>query len=477
MDYTDHLIVDLDGTLTRSDTLYEAFFKFIKLDFYSNLILSIKWVLKGKLFFKNELSKVVLIDPSKLPFSEEVIDCIKEHKRNKYRIILCSASHERQVKLVADHLGIFDDHYGSTLTRNIKGKDKLAFIVRKLGIEKFSYIGNSKADIYLWQKSKIIYLANCNFLLKRKIRNDFNTCIDLTKCKNFYYQFKEFIKAARIYQWVKNLLVFIPMILAASFDQNDFYETLVAFICISLSASAVYITNDIFDIESDRNHPRKKLRPIANGEISIPIAIFTAMFLFTVSVLISYLFFSLEFLILILSYILLNFLYSTGLKKLDYVALFILSIFYTFRIFAGGIASSIEVSKWLIFFSIFFFLSLSAVKRLGELYNLTASEFEGSGRGFKKQDYKQLKLFSLSNALLSFLVLSFYLFSENALRIYENTSFLYLIPILTFAWFYNLYHSSVNGNLTDDPIIYAMKDEKSLIIGLITIVSFILALI
>ena len=236
MDYTDHLIVDLDGTLTRSDTLYEAFFKFIKLDFFSNLILSIKWVLKGKLFFKNELSKVVLIDPSKLPFSEEVIDCIKEHKKNKYRIILCSASHERQVKLVADHLGIFDDHYGSTLTRNIKGKDKLAFLVRKLGIEKFSYIGNSKADIYLWQKSKIIYFANCNFLLKRKIRNDFNTCIDLTKCKNFYYQFKEFIKAARIYQWVKNLLVFIPMILAASFNQNDFYETLVAFICISLSA-------------------------------------------------------------------------------------------------------------------------------------------------------------------------------------------------------------------------------------------------
>ena len=477
LDYTEHLIVDLDGTLIRSDTLLEAYIKFIKLSFIKNLFLSMKWLLKGKKYFKEKLSKEVLIDPATLPYSEEVIDCVKEHKENKNKIILCSASHKKQVKLIADYLGIFDDHYGSSLDKNIKGKAKYEFIDKELGIKNFSYIGNSKEDIFLWQKSKIIYFANCNFLLKRRIRKDFSLCIDLTENESFYYQVKKFLKALRVYQWIKNFLVFVPMILASAFNVNNLYESFIAFICISLSASAVYITNDIFDIESDRYHPRKRFRPIANGEISIPVAGVSALLLFVVSAIVSSLNFPLIFLLLILGYILLNILYSSGLKKLNYIALFILSIFYTFRIFAGGIASSIEVSKWLIFFSIFFFLSLSTVKRLGELYNLTISEFEKSERGFKKEDAKKLKVFSLSNATLSCSVLTFYLFSENALLIYENTTFLYLIPLLTFAWFYNLYRSSLSGDLTDDPLIYAVKNPKSLVMGFITIVSFILALI
>ena len=290
--------------------------------------------------------------------------------------------------------------------------------------------------------------------------------------KKYFY----FLEVFRAYQWVKNFLVFVPMFLANDFSQDTLFSASFTFISFCLMASVVYILNDISDIEEDRKHPRKKYRVFARGEVSIDHGYLISAFLFVFCQIISFFLVNFLFLALINIYLLANIAYSNFLKKLSYVGLLSLSFFYTLRIIGGGISTDLEISFLLLSFSFIFFFGLSCMKRLGELISLKNEEIKASDRGFSFSDKKNLKLFSFLCSFISSFILFLYLFSPKALEIYSNINFLFLAPILVFAWNLNILHYCLKGVMDDDPVIFAMSNKLSLFLLFLLSLIFLLAI-
>lgn len=286
-----------------------------------------------------------------------------------------------------------------------------------------------------------------------------------------------YIQSMRIYQWIKNFLVFVPMFLANQVNLYNFTSSSITFISFSLAASAVYISNDIFDLEKDRKHPRKKKRVLASRKITITEGYFLLSSLAILSLLIGICFLNIKFTILLVCYFLLNFLYSSFFKGLKYTSLILLSSFYVMRVISGGFSSNLEISIWLLIFSLSFFFGLASLKRLSEMRILSEEELQNSKRGFKLQDYDGLKFLSISSSLLGSSVLLIYLFSNQAAKIYENLNLLYFMPVLLFIWFINLWFAGIKGKIIDDPIIFASRDRKSLFVAFLIFIFFISSII
>ncbi len=472
----DYLIVDLDGTLTPSDTLEESIISFIKEDPIKNFFIFFLLLFQGKENVKEKMSQNSLIEFENLNFSKEVVSIIEKKKKEGSIIILCSASHQRQVSKISEKLKIFDYAFGSRKNLSLKGLKKIEYIKNHFEMDSFSYIGNSKEDIPIWKISNEAFIYSKNIFFRVKDEEIKKNLIFLNKKVSFFEKIRSFLKALRVYQWVKNLLIFVPMMLAANFGFSSFLTSTIAFFSFSLISSSVYIFNDIFDIHKDRFHPRKKERPITKGEISIFQSLLIFILLLSFSFFISISFLPVSFFWVILTYIVLNFLYSFYFKKLTTFSLLILSFFYSIRVYAGGEATNLDISIWLISFSFFFFLGLSSIKRLGELTQLSENEILKAERGFKYSDINLLKIFSLLTGSAGCLLLAVYLFSNQAIEIYTNPFYLFFIPFITFGWFFNIYKTSVDGKITDDPIVFAIRDRLSILMGTLVVFFFIIAL-
>ena len=404
------LFVDLDGTLIKSDLLFECLVPIIKNYFYA-LFLAPFWLLKGKAYLKDKFSDLVSINPEILPYNNNVLEYIRKEKENGSKIILATASNIKLAKSISDYLGIFDDVIASSKEENLKGKNKLNKI--KLYIEnnntnkEFSYIGDSEADVKIFNETNIpIVVGNKNVFNKIKSKNDKTTFVDGEND----FSLKKFFKMIRTYQWVKNFLIFLPLILAHKFlDVNLLLKALVAFFSFSFLASSVYIINDIMDVESDRIHPSKKNRPIASGAVKISSALKVAFILMPLSFIIS-IFLGKEFLFVLLTYFITTSCYSFYLKKIMLVDILILSLLYTVRMFAGGVALNIYLSPWLFMFSMFFFFSLACAKRYSELYAVRNNlQDEIKGRGYQAQDLEQIQIFGSSSGYIAILIFALYI--------------------------------------------------------------------
>ena len=470
-----YLIVDLDGTLISGDSLQETIIEFLKKNIFNALKIPFM-LFKGKANFKTKLANEILIEPQNFDFSKEVISLIEEKKNQGYKIILCSGSHQKQLSLVAEKLNYFDYVFGTSEDINLKGIRKIKFIKKYVDLDTFSYVGNSTDDIEIWNESEEAFFINKNIFFKVQNKKIRTRLTNLLSTKTLKEKITSLVKLLRIYQWVKNLLIFVPMFLAANLDYLSFKNAFIAFLSFSFIASSIYIFNDIIDIHKDRFHPRKKKRPITCGEISILQSILISVSLITLSIFISLSFLPLNFSMILIFYIFLNFLYSLYLKKIIYFSLIVLSSFYSLRIIAGGEATNLDISFWLIFFSIFFFLGLSTMKRLGELLQLTKSEIELAQRGFKIRDVNSLKVLSVFSSACGCLLLTFYLFSSQALMIYSNPLYLIFIPFITFGWFLNLFNAATKEGISDDPIVFAIRDRISILSGILVIIFYTLAL-
>ncbi len=241
--------------------------------------------------------------------------------------------------------------------------------------------------------------------------------IKLKTSENIFFSY---LKAIRIHQWVKNFLVFIPMLASHQITIQNINNSFLAFIAFCIIASSGYIINDLLDLKADRSHPYNKLRPFASGALSIKhgliIFFILCFFGFTLSFLIS-----VNFLFLILSYWILSLLYSFIFKKKIIIDIFTLGILYTLRIFGGSFATEIEMSLWLFAFSIFLFLSLAAVKRLSELINLKEKNvFKIEGRSYNLDDLPIVRIFAIFFGSISIVVIAFYINSPNILDLYSK---------------------------------------------------------
>jgi len=467
------LYIDLDGTLIKTDLLFETFIEFIKKNPF-NILLSIRWLLKGKAYLKSKLAQNTFLDIEKLPYNEPFLSYLKNESNNGRKIILATATNFTLAKRVSNYLKIFSDIIASDEKKNIKGKTKLSQIEENSGNSLFDYAGNSKNDLIIFKHSKSSILVNFN---KRLISRS----TDIRVAKSFDSKnslLRNLIIAIRPHQWVKNLLIFVPLFVSTQwYIPKLIIRASIGFISYSLVASSVYVINDIFDIQNDRAHIKKKYRPFAAGDLAVGHGLIIFLFLALAGLFAGYLLDRTYFFLLI-AYVALNFLYSIYLKSLVLIDILILSQFYTLRVVSGGVITDIELSFWLLAFSVFIFFSLAIAKRYTEL--MLSKDYKKKkirGRGYTTNDLNILNIMGVTNGYLAVLVLALYINSHQVVLTYSSPKILWGVCVIFFFWISHVWIKANRGELEADPIIFAIKDHTSLVVFVLLIIDVILAII
>jgi 4-hydroxybenzoate polyprenyltransferase len=466
------LVVDLDGTLIHSDLLDEGLiilFRKNPLYIFSCII----WLLKGKVNLKKEISNKIQIPYELLPTNKELMSFLQTELSKGRQIILATASLKSHAEGIAKTFPIFDNIFG-TEEVNLKGENKLKVLIDEYGEFKFDYIGNSSSDIKIFAKSRYAYLVNPSRSLERKT----------SKISELKYSWKskrinvtDYIKAIRVYQWLKNLLIFIPIITSHSFHSLKLMLlTTNAFFAFSMIASSGYVINDLLDLNSDRRHPRKRLRPFASGRLSIKSGVALAVILFSVGIFVASKL-NVPFFITFLIYFITSFSYSLYFKKVVLYDVFILALLYSIRVIAGGMVSGIAISFWLIAFSTFLFLSLAFVKRYSELMNIkTNTDLKDRGREYFISDLNLLQIMGIVSGFMSVVVFALYIDSPVVNQLYTHPQFLWGISLLFLFWISRIWITTNRGEMTDDPILYAVKDVRSYFIFILIGIMLVLAI-
>jgi 4-hydroxybenzoate polyprenyltransferase len=459
------LCVDLDGTLIPTDCLSESIVELLRNNFFMIFLLPF-WLIKGKAFFKEKIVSRIIPKPDELPYNEDIIEYLKLQKEEGRELILVTASHQRIAVRIGEYLNIFDELIGSDLDRRTKGKSKQKYLVDRFGEMGFDYAGDSKADLHVWKSARkaIIVHPKDNTLEKA------NKIVEIEK---IFYKEKNslmtYLKQIRVYQWIKNILIFLPLLMAHKLSEPMlFIDAIIAFLAFSFTASFVYILNDLVDLPSDRKHPRKKNRPLASGRIPILYGAIIAPFLLAIGIILSIFFLSAEFLYILIAYLVITSLYSFVLKKIYILDIIVLSILYTIRLIAGALAVDVPLSQWLMEFSVFFFLSLAINKRFTELYVMQQKNKENAaGRGYTVSDIDLMRVIGPVSGYISVLVFVLYLHSDEVVVLYKNAHILWLVAVCLLYWITRIWFITTRGKMHDDPIIFTGKDPVSYIIGII----------
>jgi 4-hydroxybenzoate polyprenyltransferase/phosphoserine phosphatase len=467
------LFVDLDGTLITSDILWESFLAFLKKHPAEAFNIPL-WLSRGKAVLKRELAERVTLDVTTLPYNSEVVEFLKSEKARGRQIILATASDEAFAQKIAEHTQLFSKVLSSDGTTNLSGSRKLSVIKSMTNGIGFDYIGNATVDLPLWAAAnRAMVVTSSKNLLKKAEK--------ITAEQHVFPQqnslLKTLTKALRVHQWVKNLLIFVPLIMAHVFSAELFLKAVLAFFSFSFCASSVYLLNDLLDIESDRVHPRKKKRPFAAGTLPIPLGIAIAPMLLVVSFAIAWIFLPLNFLLLLGFYYALTTCYSFFLKRIVILDVLVLAGLYTLRIFSGAMAVDVPVSPWLLAFSTFTFLSLAFVKRYAELNILIEQNKTGNkARGYNVDDLHFVGSVGPSSGYMAALVLALYINSADVVKLYDRPMVLWLAGLCFLYWITRVWMLAHRGQMVDDPIIFTFKDKISYIVGALVFVILLIAM-
>ncbi len=466
------LFVDLDGTLVSTDILWESCLLFIKR--YSFLFWKlIVWSFYGKAYFKEQVAKKVIPNVETLPYRDEVMAYVSNAKNLGRDIYLITASNQIVANSISKHLEIFTATIGSSSKLNLKGKNKLNAIQNTIGAKKFDYIGDSKADVEIWRAAHTAIICGS----KHKIANQLNKDKIVILPEAGQGLIKKWIKALRLYQWSKNGLLFLALFMSHRIiEPNLFKQAVIAFFSFSLSASAVYILNDLFDLEADRKHPSKKNRHFASGKLPVINGIMAIPGLLIISFLLAVVLLPNIFTIALIIYLLTTTSYSLYFKEKLFIDVIILGTLYTLRVLAGGLAVSVEISSWLLGFSLFFFLSLAFMKRYADLLLIkNNNQEELFGRGYSVIDLDIVQKLGISSGFISLLILALYINGDQVMVLYKQPELIWLtIPILLY-WLMRMWFVAHKGKMTDDPIVFAIKDKSSYITFVFILIIIIVA--
>lgn len=464
------LVVDLDNTLLKSDALVESFWSAAGRDWRSPFR-AVCELTQGKAALKRYLAGASHIDVTTLPYNADVINYIEDWREGGGRTALVTASDEAIAKRIGAHLELFDEVHGSNGTENLKGVNKANFLIENYGEKQFSYIGDSEADLAVWKHAKrAITVTSSQAMMTRASQ----VAVEIEHLAPHEYQWSMYLKAIRPHQWLKNMLVFVPMLAAHQIDGTTILASILAFIAFSLVASSVYILNDLLDLDADRAHPRKRERPFASGGIPITSGLWMAGGLLAGGAIIAA-FFDPAFFAVIAGYYALTTGYSLYLKRRIVIDICALAALYTIRIIAGGAATGIPLSVWLLAFSIFFFLSLASVKRQAELVDSTErGKLEASGRGYHVDDLQIISIISISAGYVSVLVMALYVNSPSVMELYTYPEAMWGVCAVMLFWITNTVMLAHRGMMHDDPVVYAAKDRLSQVCFLI-VVAFVVA--
>ena len=458
------LVVDLDGTLVSTDLLHESLLSLLRSHPLSLLVLPFR-IFSGKASFKRYVTQRTQLTPETLPYNQELLEWLVEQRNNGREIILCTASDRRFAEQVAEHLELFDDVMASDGITNLGGEMKASALCERLGKGQFDYVGNSTADLPIWECASRGVVVNASEKLSRRAAD---SCPVAKTFPAHPATIRVWAGAIRMQQWLKNLLLFAPVLAAhTALDFPMGLAMLLAFIAFSLSASATYLVNDLLDLDSDRLHPRKRLRPFAAGVISIPLGLAAAAGLLAAGLVLAF-FVGHLFLVCLLTYLALTLTYSWYLKRLLLLDCITLAMLYTLRIIAGAAAVNMGLSFWLLAFSVFLFLSLAFVKRYAELEVLLLEGREyAHGRAYRISDASLLQTLGVSSGFAAALVLSLYLNSEEVLLLYNTPEIVWGAVLVLLYWISWMWMQAHRGLMHDDPLVFAIKNPVSLLAGAI----------
>jgi 4-hydroxybenzoate polyprenyltransferase len=453
------IAVDLDGTLIRSDLLIESIFLFLRI-YPFRVFELIGWLLKGKANFKRKIAEIVDPNVQTLPYNQHLINWLAEQRAQRAMLVLATASNMRFAKEIADHLAIFEEVLG-TQDLNLAGEHKRDALVARYGEGGFEYVGNSLADLRVWESASVMHVVNPERGVLARARN-IGRIGEVFDDQLSYA--KGLRKAFRLHQWAKNLLVFVPLLAAHKFaDFHLVASGVLAFLCFGACASSVYLLNDMLDLQDDRQHRTKRYRPLAAGTFPMFHAMLWIPGLLFMSFAAALVWLPFKFSLVLLGYYVLTLAYSLLLKRAVMIDVVVLAMLYTTRVVAGTAAMSLKPTFWILAFCMFIFLSLALVKRYTELYEVRerGGQEKAPGRGYLASDFELLASLGGSAGYMSVLVLALYINDPQAHVLYRHPHWLWAACPLLLFWLSRVWIIAHRGEMHDDPIVFALRDRMS----------------
>ena len=444
------LVVDLDGTLCQTDTLWECFFAAWRVHWWLPLA-SVIWLLSGRCKLKERLAATALPDIARLPWNSAVVDALRDARASGRRTVLATAANHRIAEACASELGLIDEVMASDAATNLKGKTKAQRLVARFGERGFDYVGDSSADIPVWAVA-------ARKLTVSNVVPDAGERLGSTAIASVM---SRWTKLLRVRHWVKNLLVFVAPLAAHQWTTGaTWLPVLLTFAAFCAVCSGVYVLNDLFDLASDRAHPTKRYRPLAAGELSLATAALVSLGLLLGGLALALWVGTLVAAVLAF-YVAANATYTMRLKRVAVFDVFCLAGLYTLRIVAGAAAAAVPLSTWLVAFSVFAFLSLALLKRAAEIDRLPLDEVL-PGRGYSGNDAAFVNGFGVSSAIAACLVLALYVASEQVAAMYAEPLWLWGVAVVVLMWLARMWRMAMNGTMDDDPVMFAVRDGVSI---------------
>ena len=472
---TTAVYVDLDGTLVHTDLLVESAVRFVFSRPFQAYRL-IVWLARGKAHLKAQLAKRVELDPSSLPYNAALLDHLSHLAAQGTPLYLATAANEVYAQAVAKHLGVFSGVLSSNDVNNLSGARKRDAIERSAG-EGFVYAGNGSDDLPIWSRSAGAWIVDAPASVQRRI--DALQVPVLATFDRRINRVMALLRAMRPHQWLKNLLVLLPVLpIAGVLPLGPMLVSAAwAFLAFCACASAIYLLNDLADLAADRAHPRKRKRPFAAGEISPALGLIVApLLLFVAGIAAAGL--GTAFIAVIGVYLFVTLAYIFGLKRLPIVDVLVLAALYTLRVLAGAAAIRIAPSFWMLAFSMFMFFSLALAKRYVELdAMLAAGKLQSQGRGYRTGDMPLLQSMGIAAGYLAVLVVAFYIDSPDIAGRYGQDAILWGLCPLLMLWISRVWLSAVRSEMTDDPLVFALKDRLSLLTASAALLVLLAALV
>ena len=457
------LAVDLDGTLLLTDTLFEALAE--------QLRRRPVWTLWQMIQLPFSIAKVkariqaaARVDIATLPVNKAVADyCIRARAEGR-QVWLVTAADQSVAEETVKHFPFFHRAVGSDGVTNNKGAAK-ARKLQELAPEGFEYVGDSRADLKVWKDAKAASLVGGGDMRRRAVAR-----LGVQVAREFDRPARgvsAWRKALRMHQWAKNALIFVPAILAMKItDPATLIALLIALPLLGILASGTYILNDLVDLAADRGHPAKKNRPFASGQLKLWQGFLVAP-LMIVGALAGGFLLSPGFGATMLSYLIITLAYSFKLKRVALADTLTLSLLYTLRLVMGAVLAGVMLSQWLMVFSLFLFVSLSLAKRHAEAIRRTdAGERGVATRGYRAEDAGLTLGLGIATATVSPLIMALYIIeSAWPSGVYQTPEALWIAPAALSVWLMRVWLLANRGELDDDPVVFAVKDPQSLMIG------------
>lgn len=459
------LVLDVDGALLRTDLLHETAIAYVK-STPLGIFMLVWWLLQGKAVLKRQLAERVQLDFDNLPVNAELEAYARAAHQQGRLVCLATAADQLLASRLAQRFDFISFVLASDGQNNLKGSAKAKALVERFP-DGFAYAADSRSDLQVWVQASSIILVSTSASTTRQAKA-------LGKPIEAVFPraplgLRGWAKALRLHQWAKNSLVFVPLVLAGQLtNPSAWLNAALAFLALGVLASATYLVNDVWDIEDDRRHWTKRKRPLASGRMTVKQAALVMPLAFVVSMVLGSLV-GPQTVAVLLAYLVLTLCYSFGFKRKPVLDAFTLAVLFTLRLVLGIVAVGVIASPWLLVFSMFLFTSLSFAKRQTEVLRLVDKQQDTgdkiSGRGYFVVDAPFILAMGVSCGMASILIMVLYLTQDAMLvSFYANPDWLWAIPAVLFLWLSRIWMLCQRSELLDDPVVFAMRDPKSLVL-------------